>query len=50
MGEPLVDFMYLVYTHMLSGPTIGSSGLCCIPCLSSTIISLYLLVPFWNSL
>ena len=42
---PLVEFMYLVFTRMLGGVTVGDSGLCCcVPCLSSAIISLCLLI------
>ena len=38
---PLMEFMYLVFTHMPGGVTIDDSCLCCcVPCLSSTIISL----------
>ena len=41
---PLVEFMYLVFTRKPGGVTIGDSGLsCCVPCLSSAIISLCLL-------
>ena len=37
---PLVEFMYLVFTHMPGGVTVGDSGLCCcVPCLSSAITS-----------
>ena len=37
---PLVEFMYLVFTRMLGGVTVGDSGLCCrVPCLSSAFIS-----------
>ena len=36
----LVQFVYLVFTHMPAGLTVGDSGLCgCVPCLSSAIIS-----------
>ena len=42
---PLVEFMYLVFTRTPGGVTVGDSGLCCcVPCLSSAIISLCLLV------
>ena len=42
---PLVDFIYLVYTRTPGGVTVGDSGLCCcVPCLSSAIISLCLLI------
>ena len=37
---PLVEFMYLVFTRTPGGVTVGDSGLCCcVPCLSSAIIS-----------
>ena len=40
---PLVEFIYLVFTRMPGRVTVGDSGLCyCVPCLLSTIISLYL--------
>ena len=36
---PLVDFMYLVFTHMPDGITVGDSDLCCcVPCLLNTIV------------
>ena len=39
----LVEFIYLVFTHM--PVTVGASGpCCCVPCLSSAIISLCLLI------
>ena len=42
---PLVEFMYLVFTRTPGGDTVGNSGLCCcVPCLSSTIFSLCLLI------
>ena len=42
---PLVEFIYLVFTRKPGGVTVGDSGLCCcIPCLSSAIISLCLLI------
>ena len=42
---PLVEFKYLVFTRIPGGDTVGDSGLCCcFPCLSSAIISLYLLI------
>ena len=42
---PLVGFMYLVFTRMPGGVAVGDSGLCrCVPCLSSAIISLCLLI------
>ena len=38
---PLVELMYLVFTRMSGGGTVGDSGLCgCVPCLSSAIVSL----------
>ena len=37
----LREFIYLVFTHMRYGVTVGDSGLYgCVPCLSSTFISL----------
>ena len=45
---PVVVFMFLVFTRMPGGVTVGDSGLCCcVPCLSSAIVSLCLLIP-WN--
>ena len=42
---PLVEFVYLVFTCMPGGVTVGDSGLCCcVPCLSSAFISLCLLI------
>ena len=42
---PLVEFMYLVFTRMLGGVTVGDSGLCCcIPCLSKAVIFLCLVI------
>ena len=42
---PLVEFKYHVFTRIPGGDTVGDSGLCCcFPCLSSAIISLYLLI------
>ena len=44
---PSVVFMYLVFTRTPGGVTVGESGLCGgVPCLSSTIISLCLLIQF----
>ena len=38
---PLVEFLYLVFTRTPGGVTVGDSGpCCCVPCLSSAIISL----------
>ena len=38
---PLVGFIYLVFTRMPGRVTVSYSGLCCcVPCLSSAIISL----------
>ena len=43
--EPLVDFIYLVFARTPGGVTVGDSGLCCcVPCLSSAIISLCLVI------
>ena len=40
---PLVEFIYLVFTCTPGGVTVGDLGLCCcVPCLSSAIISLCL--------
>ena len=42
---PLVEFICLVFTQTPGGVTVGDSGLCCcVPCLSSAIISLCLLI------
>ena len=42
---PLVEFIYLVFTRTPGGVTVGDSGLRCrVPCLSSAIISRYLLI------
>ena len=42
---PLVKFIHLVLTRMPGGVTVGDSGLCCyVPCLSSAIISLCMLI------
>ena len=42
---PLVEFIYLVFTRTPGGVTVGDSGLCCcVPCLSSSIIFLCLLI------
>ena len=41
----LMEFIYLVFTHTTDGVTVGDSGFCCcVPCLSSAIISLRLLI------
>ena len=41
---PLVEFTCLVFTRMPGRVTVGDSGLCCcVPCLSSDVISLCLL-------
>ena len=38
---PFLEFMYLVFTRMPGGVTLADSGLCCcVPCVSSAIISL----------
>ena len=37
---PLVELIYLVFTRMPGGVTVGDPGLrCCVPCPSSAIIS-----------
>ena len=47
---PLMDFMCLVFTHIPGGVTVDDSGLgCCVPCLSSAIISLCLWVQLFFS-
>ena len=47
---PLVEFMYLVFTRTPGGVIIGDSGLCCcVPCLSSAIISLCLLIHIYQA-
>ena len=44
---PLVEFMYLAFTRMPGGVTVGDSGLCCcVPCLSSGIIFLLVFLFF----
>ena len=44
-NAPLVEFIYLVFTRTPGGVIVGDSGLCCcVPCLSSAIISLCLLI------
>ena len=41
---PFVEFIYLVFPRMPGGVTVDDSGLCCcVPCLSSAIISLCVL-------
>ena len=43
--EPLVEFIYLVFARTPGGVAVGDSGLCCcVPCLSSAIISLRSLI------
>ena len=38
-------YVQLVFTHMAGGVTIGDSCLSCfVPCLSSAVISIYLLI------
>ena len=38
---PFVELTYLVFTRTPGGVAVGDSGLfCCVPCLSSAIISL----------
>ena len=45
-----MEFICLVFTRTPGGLTVGDSGLCCcVPCLSSAIISLCLLVPLFFS-
>ena len=40
-----MEFVYLVFTRMPGGVTVGDSGLrCCVPCLSSATIFLCLLI------
>ena len=40
----LVEFMYLVFTRMSGGVTVGDSSLCCcVPCLLSSVASLRLM-------
>ena len=42
---PSVEFIYFVFTRTPGGVTVGDSGLrCCVPCLSSAIISLGLFI------
>ena len=42
---PLVEFIYLIFARTPGGVTVGDSGLCCcVPCLSSAIIPLCLLI------
>ena len=42
-GCTLVEFIYLIFTRMPGGVTVGDLGLCCcVPCPSSAIISLCL--------
>ena len=44
-AAPLLEFVYLVFTRMPGGVTVGDSGLCCcVPCPSSAIISLRLVI------
>ena len=39
-GVPLVEFIYLVFTRMPGGVTVGDSGLCySVLCLSSAFFS-----------
>ena len=35
----MMELMYLVFTRMPGGVTVGDSGLCCVPRLSSAVIS-----------
>ena len=50
---PLMEFIYPVFTRTPGGVTVGDSGVCCcVPCLSSAIICLCLMVVvehFWVS-
>ena len=40
-----MEFVYLVFTHTPGGVTLDDPGLCCcVPCLSSAIIPLCLLI------
>ena len=42
---PLMEFIYLVFTRVPGGVTVGDSGLCCcIPCLSKAVIFLCLVI------
>ena len=42
---PLVEFIHFVFTYTPGGVTVGDSRLCCcVPCLSSAIISLCLCI------
>ena len=42
---PLLEFMYVVFTRMPGAVTVGGVGLCCcVPCLSSAIMSLSLFI------
>ena len=44
---PLMEFIYPVFTGMPGGVTVGNSDLCCcVPCLSSAVISLCLMMIF----
>ena len=44
---PSVELMHPVFTGVPGGVTVGDSGLCCcVPCLSSAIVSLCLLIIF----
>ena len=39
-AAPLLEFTYFAFTRTQGGVTVGESGLCCcVPCLSSAIIS-----------
>ena len=41
---PLMELIYLVFTRTPGGVIVGDSGLCCcVPCLSSALISLCVL-------
>ena len=42
---PLMECMYLVFTRMPGGVTVGDSGFCCcVFCLSSNIVSYYIFI------
>ena len=44
-GCTFVEFIYRVFTRMPGGVTVGDSDLCCcVPCLSTAIISICLLI------
>ena len=50
-AAPLLEFTYFAFTRTQGGVTVDESGLCCcVPCLSSAIISLGLLIHSSQSL